>query len=453
VGELVEADIAFHTHILTYSRIHFLTMLSVAEALEAVRRECRPLPSRRVRLSDLLGLHLSEDVTSRVDSPPFDKAMVDGFAIATTDPAPVLRITEMVTAGAVPSRAVEPGTTIRVMTGAPVPDGADAVVKWEDCELLDETNVYNPAAASALAPGSCVLKRGVAFNVGEVVLAAGKRLGPLDIALLAEIGQAEVSAGARPVVGVLPTGDELVEVDQPLGPGQIRNSNGPMLLATVAAAGATAVDLGVARDTPADLRDKISRGLECDVLLVSGGVSAGVKDLVPRVLAELGVSEKFHQVRVKPGKPLWFGVKVWHALRSAEGRGRAAGSAATPLADSGRATQTLVFGLPGNPVSTLVSFKLFVEPALAALAGAPFAAPATQYGVLAARFKHRGGRPTFFPCRFVHDKDRVGAPAIEPLDWRGSADLATLTRADCLAAFPGGDYELGAGDPVEWIAL
>ena len=404
-------------------------MLTVAEALDAVRRECRSLPARRLGLSELLGLRLAEDVTSRVDSPPFDKALVDGFAIASSDATPTLRVTEMVTAGAVPTRAVEPGTAIRVMTGAPLPQGADAAVKWEDCELVDDATVRNPAATSVVAAGSCVLKRGAAFYAGQVVLPTGKRLGPLDIALLAEIGQAEVAAFPRPTVGVLPTGDELVEAHQSTGPGQIRNSNGPMLLAAVAAAGATAVNLGVARDDPADLRTKISHGLECDVLLVSGGVSAGVKDLVPGTLAELGVRKHFHQVRVKPGKPLWFGVS-----------------------ESG-GERTLVFGLPGNPVSTMVSFKLFVEPALAALAGAEFAAPRAQRGVLAAKFKHRGGRPTYHPCRRVCDGTHDQRPKIEPLDWQGSADLATLTRADCLAAFPAGEYELGAGDPVEWIAL
>jgi molybdopterin molybdotransferase len=412
-------------------------MLSVAEALDAVRRECRPLTPCRLRLRELLGLRLAEDVTSRVDSPPFDKALVDGFAVATTDGSPVLQITEQVTAGAVPSRSVEHGTTIRVMTGAPLPRGADAVVKWEDCELVDDAGVRNPAAGGRVATGSGVLTRGAAFHAGQVVLAAGKRLGPLDVALLAEIGQAEVAAFPRPTVGVLPTGDELVEADQPLGAGQIRNSNGPMLLAAVTAVGATAMELGVARDDPADLRAKISRGLECDVLLVSGGVSAGVRDLVPAALKELGVREQFHQVRVKPGKPLWFGVKP-RAL-------------AEPAAHDG-ANRTLVFGLPGNPVSTLVSFKLFVEPALAALAGAEFAESAAQRGVLAAKFTHRGARPTYYPCRRV----RRGADEVtnvEPLDWRGSADLATLTRADCLGVFPAGDYELAAGDAVEWIAL
>ncbi len=402
-------------------------MITVIEALDCVRRNVQPLPPSRLRLSALLGLRLAEDVTSRVDSPPFDKSVVDGFAIATSDRLPTLRITELVTAGAVPTRSVEPGTTIRVMTGAPVPAGADAVVKWEDCKQLDDATIRNPAAG--VAAGSCVLQRGASFHAGQVVLSAGKRLGALDIALLAEIGQAEVAAYPRPRVGVLPTGDELVEAHEAVGPGQIRNSNGPMLLAALATVGATAVDLGVARDDPHELREKIARGLACDVLLVSGGVSAGVKDLAPGIFAELGVEEVFHQVRVKPGKPLWFGV------READG------------------CRTLIFGLPGNPVSTFVSFKLFVEPALAVLAGAPFAPPATRRAVLATKIVHRGKRPTYQPCRVIREDASTGRPVVEALDWKGSADLATLTRSDCLAALAEGDYELAAGTEVDALPL
>jgi molybdopterin molybdotransferase len=403
-------------------------MLTVEEALECVRQHVTSLAPTRVALNDLLGLRLAEDVTSAVDSPPFDKTVVDGFAISTSDSSPTLKVIELVTAGAVPTRTVEPGTTIRIMTGAPIPDGADAVVKWEDCELLGDDAIRNPAAQAKA--GSCVLKRGASFHAGQVVLAAGKRLTALDIALLAEIGQAEVFAFPRPRVGVLPTGDELVEAHEAVGPGQIRNSNGPMLMASVAASGATPVNLGVARDDPADLRAKIARGIAvCDVLLVSGGVSAGVKDLAPGIFVELGVEELFHQVRVKPGKPLWFGVT------------------------KGGARSTLVFGLPGNPVSTIVSYKLFVEPALAALAGALFAAPATRRATLVNKFVHRGMRPTYQPCRIVGEDAKSGRSDVETLDWKGSADLATLTRSDCLAALPAGDYELDAGDEVHVLPL
>ena len=410
-------------------------MLSVDEALEQIRSCVAPLGSRRVKLSDLLGLHLAEPVTSWVDSPPFDRSTVDGFAIALDEVSPELQVTETVVAGGVPRGAVTPGTTIRIMTGAPVPVGAQAVVKFEDCQWIDDRAIRNPAAG--VKPGAFILKRGAAFRTGEVVLPAGKRVTPLDVALLAEIGQAEVAAVPRPRIGVLPTGDELVAADAPrLAPGQIRNSNGPMLLAALEAARFAGVDLGVGRDDERDLREKILRGLECDVLLVSGGVSAGLKDLVPGVLAELGVTEHFHQVRVKPGKPLWFGVREGGKRRS------------------------LVFGLPGNPVSTFVSFQLFVLPALRALAGGAFRPQATVRASLATAFEHRGQRPTYHPCRVVGEDARHGGsstsggrPVVEPLDWQGSADLATLTRADCLAVLPEGDYRLEAGGEVEVVEL
>jgi molybdopterin molybdotransferase len=395
-------------------------MLTVSEAHEHIARCIGQLSPQRLQLSELLGLRLAEDVVSRVDSPPFDKSQVDGYAIATNDTSETLRELELVTAGGVPSQAVQPGTTIRVMTGAPTPEGADAVVKWEDCDVRPDGTIRNPAAG--VKPGACILRRGTAFHTGQTVLTAGKLIGPLDIALLAEIGQAEAGVYPRPRVGVLPTGDELVAAHEAVGPGQIRNSNGPMLLAALAAENATPVDLGVGRDDPADLRAKIAVGLECDVLLISGGVSAGVLDLVPSVLKELGVTEVFHKVRVKPGKPLWFGVRE-------DGKRR-----------------VLVFGLPGNPVSTLVSFRLFVLPALRALAGEAFAPPATESGILSKSFEHRGGRATYFPSR--RDEDRV-----EPLDWKGSADLATLTQANCLLAMPAGDYRLEAGAAVDVLAL
>lgn len=395
-------------------------MLTVAEAHDIIARHVEPLAPQRLHLSELLGLRLAAGVVSRVDSPPFDKAIVDGYAIATSDQSEFLRELELVTAGSLPSEIVRPGTTIRVMTGATVPEGADAVVKWEDCEVREDGAVRNPARG--VKPGAGILRRGRVFRRGDVLLEAGKRIGPLDIALLAEIGEADVSAYPLPRVGVLPTGDELVAVHEHAGPGQIRNSNGPMLLAALAAQGLTPVDLGVGRDNPDDLREKISLGLECDVLLISGGVSAGVLDLVPKVLAKLGVKELFHKLRVKPGKPLWFGTR-----------------------DDGE-RRRFVFGLPGNPVSTLVSFRLFVLPALQALAGADFTPPATKRGRLTAPFEHRGGRPTYFPCR--RDGNEV-----EPLDWKGSADLATLTRANCLAALPAGDYTLEHGAEIDVIAL
>jgi molybdopterin molybdotransferase len=402
-------------------------MISVDEALALVRDRTESLPSQSFPLASALGLQLDEDVASQVDSPPFEKSMVDGYAIRLSDDSPTLHVTEMVTAGQVPQGRLERGKTIQVMTGAPVPEGTQAVVKWEDCRRLGEHSIANPSAG--VADGHCVLPRGSSFRAGQVVLQAGKHIGPLDVALLAEIGQASIQAVPRPRAAVLATGDELVEVGSELAAGQIRNSNGPMLIAGLRDADVATVELGVARDDHDDLRARLSRGLECDALLVSGGVSAGVKDLVPSVWAELGVKQVFHKVRMKPGKPLWFGVCESDQRRR------------------------LVFGLPGNPVSTFVSFLLFVRPALRALAGWGFESTSSRPARLSSPLTHKGGRPTYHPCRctFADDCDASRLLA-EPLDWRGSADLATLTKANGLAVLPAGDYQLQSGAEVKIVS-
>jgi molybdopterin molybdotransferase len=310
------------------------------------------------------------------------------------------------------------------MTGAPLPAGANAVAKHEDCRVAADGTVRLPPGG--LQPGAGVMQRGASFAAGEIVLSAGKRISPIDMGMLAEVGRSSVLAAARPRVAVLATGNELVEVGVAPGPGQIVNSNGPMLLAWLEQLGAAATDLGIARDDPAGLEARMAAGLEHDVLLVSGGVSAGVMDLVPGVLERLGVRQVFHKIRMKPGKPLWFGVRVQDDRR------------------------TLVFGLPGNPVSTLASFVLFVKPALRALAGGGFVAEDIQLGVLAAEVSHRGPRPTYYPCVA---KCVVGELNVEPLRWRGSSDLAALTRANALAVLPEGDYRLEAGRRVELVWL
>jgi molybdopterin molybdotransferase len=400
-------------------------MITVDDAFVLVGKNLRPLPVTELPLAEVLGLRLAEPIVSDIDSPPFDKSMLDGFAVIASDTSSTRRIIEQVIAGGVPTKTVEPGTTTLVMTGAPIPAGADAVIKHEDTERLDESTVRLPA--SPINSGAGIFRRGQSFDVGQEVLPANKQLRPVDIALLAEVGRAKVNVIARPRVAVLATGNELIEPGQPLAAGQIRNSNGPMLMAAVAENGATPIRLGTARDDHAELRTAITRGLECDVLLVTGGVSAGVMDLVPSILAELGVEQVFHKVRMKPGKPLWFGV------RDKDGR------------------RTLVFGLPGNPVSTLVSFQLFVKPALRALAGGEFSTAIPVHGQLTASIKHRGDRPTYYPCRL--EVGTQGNETVEPLAWRGSADLAALTRANGLLLLPAGDYELAAGTPVDALTL
>ncbi len=407
-------------------------MITVDEALEYVKEGALPLPSQRVELGMSLGLRLRESIISPIDSPPFDKTLLDGYAVISSDASPTRKVTEEVVAGAVPRHAVEPGTTISVMTGAPIPDGADAIVKHEDIPSIkeispEETVVEMPK--SRVAAGTGVLLRGAAFHQGQEVLTAGKYLSAIDIALLAEVGRPEITVTPKPSVAVLPTGNELVECGQPVGPGQICNSNGPMLLALLEANDAQPIDLGIGRDDTDELTRLMQQGLEADVLLVTGGVSAGVMDLVPGVLQSLGVRQVFHKVRMKPGKPVWFG--------EYEREGR----------------RKLVFGMPGNPVSTLVSFEIFVKPALRVLAGGEFVPPQSQRAVLTTSIGHRGKRPTYYPSQLNYGQREKGLPTVETLPWRGSADLAALTRANALTILPEGDYELEIGAEVDVLTL
>ncbi|MEM9351680.1 MAG: gephyrin-like molybdotransferase Glp [Planctomycetota bacterium] len=399
-------------------------MLSVDQAWGLLKQHAAPLSAEEVSTLDANGLCLAETVTSPIDSPPFDKSMVDGYAVIAGDTGLHRAVVEEVVAGQTPSRLVAPGEAVRIMTGAPMPKGADAVVKREDTDESD------PAFVGMLdckpKPGKCVMHRGAAFQSGETLLQPPKKLGPADLALLTEIGRVSVRVVPRPKAALLPTGDELVPFDQAPAPGQIRNSNGPMLTALLADLRVPTENLGIGRDDPEDLARRIEEGLQRDVLILSGGVSAGDKDLVPDILESLGVRKVLHKVRVKPGKPIWFGV------REKEGR------------------RSLVFGLPGNPVSAFVAFHLFVRPMLSAVSGEVFQTPMTQPIALAKEVSHKGPRPTYQPAIVRRDAPQA---TVEVLPWVGSADLSTLSRANALAALPAGDYRLRASELVEILPL
>ncbi len=399
-------------------------MLTVAEALDAVRSHARPLPPRTVRLRDALGLRLAVDVAADLDLPPFDKALVDGFAVRAGDlPGPAtLRVVETIFAGRTPTKALGPGEAAEIMTGAPLPDGADAVVMVEKTSRPDADHV---ALSGPITPGQNWLVRGKEMKAGEVVVAAGSVLNPATLGVLASVGAAEVLARDRPRVKIMSTGDEVVDHTRAPGPGQIRDSNSVLLAALARQANATAHPRPIVPDQPDCLRRAFGVAVgSYDVLLVSGGVSAGQKDLVPDALAAVGVHPVFHKVRVKPGKPLWFGVGP----------------------DRGDRPPALVFGLPGNPVSGLVSFLLFVRPALAILAGREADEP-TPSLPLAADYRHADDRDVYRPARLVD-----GGTRVEPLLWAGSSDLRGAAAGDGFAIFPAGERMYKEGELVGFVS-
>jgi molybdopterin molybdotransferase len=398
-------------------------MIDLAEAIELVERTARPLEPRRQRLAEALGRVLATPVVADVDSPPWDRAMMDGFAVRSADVAAAADLIELdvtvdLAAGDVTSRPIPPGACARIMTGAPIPSGADAVVPIESA--IDGTHAVHAGGRVRLREprfraGQHVGRRGGAFRAGQVVLPAGAVVTPAAVGLAAEAGATHVVASARPRVAVLATGSELVSPDVVPAYGQTRNSNGPMIAALAGALGAEAIPLGIAADRPEPLRAAVAQGLAADVLVVSGGVSAGDLDLVPSVFAACGVAKVFHKVRLKPGKPVWFGV-----LERGPG-----------------APRSLVFGLPGNPASSLVCFELFVRPALGILAGRPrgeWHLPRAR-GVLTSAARSAPDRPVYLPCRLER---RAGGLGVEPLPWTGSADLVGLATADGLVALPAG---------------
>jgi molybdopterin molybdotransferase len=409
-------------------------MLTVEQALSAILNEMQPLEPVCVDLAEALGLVSAEEAVADVDSPPFDKALMDGFAVLSADVASGearLKIIEEITAGMTPSKPVTAGCATRIMTGAPLPDGADAVVIIEDTQIDADAGFVAIRTAPVQARRH-ILKRGSVVKKGERVLAAERLLRPQELGALAEFGRHRLLVRPRPTVAILATGDELVPIDAKPGPGQIRNSNETMLATQTVRAGGLPVGLGIARDNRAELRERIRTGLNSDVLLLSGGVSEGTLDLVPSELAAIGVRNVFHKVNIRPGKPLWFG--IWNRAGN-----RPAGR---------RGGVTYVFGLPGNPVSSMVCFELFVRSCLRRLMGLEPAEPQPIPARLAAEHVARGDRPTYNPARVTWDRNGL---TVEPVRWHGSSDLQATVDANAMAVFPGGDTTYSAGDEIDVI--
>ena len=393
-------------------------LLSVDEAQGRILERVTELPVERVPLEQAAGRVLAEHTTARVDLPPFDASAMDGFALRSVDTPGRLPVVERIAAGRPASRPLEAGEAMAIATGGAVPDGADAVIPIED--VVEDDNSIE--VREQVAPGQNVRPRGGDLRAQDVVVPRGTRLGPAQLGALAAAGVAEITSSRRPRAAVLATGTELRPPGEPLEPGQIYEANGVILAAQLASAGADVERLEPAADDEAAHRRALAAGLEADVLVSSGGVSVGPHDLVRSVGAALGVDEVLWGVAVKPGKPLWFGV-----------RGR-----------------TLVFGLPGNPVSSLVCFELFVRPAVLALQGVADPLPPFMPGRLV-----RGLRPNAARTELVRARSRVvdGEIELEALTGQESHMIARAAGADALVLVPAGEKELREGSAVSFLRL
>ncbi len=400
-----------------------MALMQVADAQALVLKHTQRLPPESVALSPLvLGRVLAEEITSDIDSPPFDKSMVDGFAIRSEDAAhgiDTFRIIEEILAGQTPINTVGLGEAAFIMTGAPLPLGADAVVMQEQTQF----NNHQVRLQHRVKARQNIMARASEMMLGETVLSAGTLLRPQELGLLATVGRTSIQIYRTPTVAILSTGDEIIEPGQPLSTGQIRNSNASLLSALVARSKAIPHYLGIAHDTLESLQPLITTGLLSDVFLITGGVSVGKADFVPEVLAEAGVKAIFHKVALKPGKPLYFGI----------------------------AGNTLVFGLPGNPVSGLVGFELFVRPALRKLMGRcdPFVSP-TMTARCVSDFNHKSDRTTYFPVQL---RTTAEGWIVLPVNWKGSGDLRSICAADGFAVLPPGEVRYSAGDYMDVLML
>jgi molybdopterin molybdotransferase len=412
-------------------------VISVEEALAKIINSIQILDSEGKPLLDCLGQVLAEDVYSPFDVPPHDNSAMDGYAVqsesitgANYKNPKVLRVVGEVAAGRVSDLKVGPGTAIRIMTGAFIPSEADVVVPFEDTDEIDRKQAAisktEIGVRVSLAEGCNIRRRGEDIAQGELVLTKGKLLRPADIGVLASLGKSMVSVIRRPLVGILATGNEVVEINQPLLPGKIYNSNSYSLAAQVLRYGGIPELLGIAPDDVQQLTAAVREGLECDILVTSGGVSLGDYDVVKQVLATEG-NVSFWTVRMKPGKPLAFGM-----FKRSDGK------------------QIPHLGLPGNPVSSMITFEVFARPAILKMMGRSNLVKSNITAVMEDSVGNKDGRRIFARVVVTRRDGKYFAHITGP---QGSGILSSMTKANGLAIIPENTKEVKPGAPVEVMML
>lgn len=395
-------------------------MIPIESALEAVDDNIQPLPPVEIPFQTAQGYVLAEDVFASEPMPPFPASSVDGYAVVAADGPGQRRIVGDQAAGYVAGVEIRPGLAARITTGAPVPSGADAVVMVEECEA---TGDHVEILTHAVEPGNNIRPVGQDIEQGQRVLAKGTLLGPPELGLLGTVGRSRITVYRRPRVAVMSTGDEIIEPDEPPAPGQIRDANRFTLMAAVREAGAEALDLGIVRDQTTTLAATIERGLaEADLLLTSGGVSMGQLDLVKPYLASRGTLH-FGRVNTKPGKPVTFA-----------------------MVDG-----VPCFAMPGFPVSALVSFEIFVRPALLKMAGHSRIYRPSEKAVLAHRLSHSAARTEF--QRVILTRQADGILSASTTGFQGSGRLLSMVGANGLVILPRGQDDYEAGSVVDALIL
>jgi molybdopterin molybdotransferase len=399
-------------------------LISVEEAIRRI--DATPVQPRvkTVRLEQAQGRRLAQDIAADRDYPPFDKSLMDGYAVRCGDVAktPVeLKVIGEIAAGQSPARSIGSGEAIAIMTGAPMPDGADGVVPVEETQgqKAEGRGQKGETVSILRAEGAArhIARRGADCAAGRIVLTRGATLEAAQLAVAASVGASHVDVFAKPHVAVLSTGDELVHVDEMPGPSQIRNSNNLMLAALLRRIGCDVTDLGIARDEPSIIRDAIERGMQFDALFVSGGMSMGQYDFVPKILIELGFDMKITKLRIKPGKPFVF----------AQRQG------------------AFVFGLPGNPVSSFVCALRLASRLLIRMGGGT-ELERWRSGVLESPLEANGSREFYQPAILKGD-------TVQPLKWKGSADIYTLAAANGLIVRPENAVPAGIGATVRVLEI